>query len=102
MLGKLQQHAPSCRAACRMLQWTAAWRTSDAIVSDCDMISKIRARQSVRNEQLYTGHAADGRASATREQEAFHQNPRHIPRHDPVKPYRAGAAATSVALRLEA
>ena len=54
------------------------------------------------SRELYTRHAADRRASATREQEAFHQNPRHIPRHDPVKPYRAGAAATSVALRLEA
>ena len=57
-----------------MLQWSAAWRTSDAVVSDCDMISKIRARQSVRNDELYTRQAADRRALATREQEAFHQN----------------------------
>ena len=69
MLGKLQQHAPSCRAACRMLQWSAAWRTSDAIVSDCDMISKIRARQSTRNDELYTRQAADRSAPAPREQE---------------------------------
>ena len=52
-----------------------------AIVSDCDMISKIRARQSVRNDELYTRQAADQRAPAAREQEACRQKPRHAPRH---------------------
>ena len=38
---------------------------------DYDMISKVRARQTARNLLLYKWQAADGRASATREREAF-------------------------------
>ena len=40
-----------------------------AIVSDCDMISKIRARHYLRNDELHTRQAADRRALATRDQE---------------------------------
>ena len=60
---------------------------SGAIVNDYDMISKIRARQSVRNRELYTGQWADTRSSRVREQQVFHQNPHHINRHPPVEPF---------------
>ena len=53
---------------------------SDAIVSDQDMISKIRARQSVRNRELYTGQWADTRSSRVREQQVFHQRVRRVKR----------------------
>ena len=58
--------------------------TSEAIVSDQDMISKIRARQDMRNEESYTGHAADRCASATREQEVLFRNTHHVNPHPPV------------------
>ena len=47
---------------------------------DYDMISKIRARQTARNELLYKLQAADGRASATREREAFPHFPTRVTR----------------------
>ena len=72
-----------CRRGARGGLGHAPCETSGAIVSDQDMISKIRARQSVRNEESYTGHAADGRASATREQQVFHQLPTHVNRPTP-------------------
>ena len=43
------------------------------IVSDHDMISKIRARLSTRNRELYTGQWADTRSSRVREQQVVHQ-----------------------------
>ena len=46
---------------------------SGAIVSDHDMISKIRARQSVRNRELYTGQWADTRGSRVRERQVVPQ-----------------------------
>ena len=40
--------------------------TSDVIVSDDDMILKIRARHATRNRELYTGQWADTRSSRSR------------------------------------
>ena len=47
-------------------------------------VSKIRARQSTRNDEIYTATAADRGASATREQEAFLRKGGHTTRGDPV------------------
>ena len=47
----------------------AASETSEDVDDDPDRISKIRARQSVRNKLVVTAMVADRRASATREQE---------------------------------
>ena len=60
------------------------WETSEGIKWGWDRNSKIRARQSTRNEASYTGHAADGRASATREQQVSPQLVGHKSRHPPV------------------
>ena len=53
---------------------------SGAIVNDYDMISKIRARQSTRNRELYTGQWADTRSSRVREQQVVGQKPRRVSR----------------------
>ena len=58
----------------------------DAIVSDYDLISKIQARQSVRNRELYTGQWADTRSSRVREQQVVDQKPRRVNR----VPHRRG------------
>ena len=65
----------------------AASETSEDVDDDPDRISKIRARHLVRNKLVVTAMVADRRASATREQEAFHQNMHHhqITRHHPVQ-----------------
>ena len=55
--------------------------TSEDVEGDRERISKIRARQSVRNHLLLTVMAADGRASATREQ--VHQKVGHVNRPYP-------------------
>ena len=54
------------------------------------MISKIRARLYLRNEQGYTGHVTDTHASRVREQEVVHQNVGHRVHVYPgctIKPY---------------
>ena len=48
---------------------------SGAIVNDYDMISKIRARLSTRNRELYTGQWANTRSSRVREQQVVRQKP---------------------------
>ena len=47
--------------------------TSEDVEGDRERISKIRARHDTRNHLLLTVMAADGRASATREQEVGRQ-----------------------------
>ena len=66
------------------LELPLGWMSS-AVASDQDLISKIRARQSVRNRELYTGQWADTRSSRVREQQVVRQKPRRItpqPRED--------------------
>ena len=58
--------------------------TSEDVEDERERNSKIRARQSTRNRLLYKHSMADGRASATREQEAFLRFPTDTPRPDPV------------------
>ena len=48
---------------------------SGTIVNDYDLISKIRARLSTRNRELYTGQWADTRSSRVREQQVSGRNP---------------------------
>ena len=49
------------------------------------MLSKIRARQSVRNRELYTGQWADTRSSRVREQQqVVCQNAGRVNRPGPV------------------
>ena len=59
----------------------AALETSEDVDDDPDRISKIRARQSVRNKLVVTAMVADRRASATREQEVSGRKVGHTPRH---------------------
>ena len=58
--------------------------TSPSIASERDMISKIRARHEMRNEQGYTGHVTDTHASRVREQEVVHQKVGQRTRQGPV------------------
>ena len=58
---------------------------------DYDMISKIRARLYLRIHLLYTGQAADGRASATREQQVVGQKPYRSTR-PPLRTYKVRKA----------
>ena len=58
--------------------------TSEDVEGDWERISKIRARLSTRNHLLLTVMAADGRASATREQEVVLRKVGHTPRHPPL------------------
>ena len=58
--------------------------TSEDVDDDPDRISKIRARQYLRNKLVVTAMVADRRASATREQEAFPQKPTQSTRPRPV------------------
>ena len=53
--------------------WPAGSKTPMAIECEGERHSTIRARQSTRNEQIYTAMAADGRVSATREQQVCRQ-----------------------------
>ena len=55
-----------------VLELPLGWM-SGAIVNDYDIISKIRARQSLRNRELHTGQWDDTRSSRVREQQVFHQ-----------------------------
>ena len=64
--------------------WPAGSKTPMAIECEGERNSKIRARQCTRNEQVFTAMAADGRASATREQQVCRQNPSHVNRLGPV------------------
>ena len=59
--------------------------TSEDVEGDRERISKIRARLSTRNHLLLTVMAADGRASATREQEVVGRKVGHVNRHPPVR-----------------
>ena len=65
--------------SCWRIRWTCFSTTWIYTLSGFsrlyDTISKIRARIPVRNHLLYTGHAVDGRASATREQQVVGQFP---------------------------
>ena len=61
------------------------WWTSEAVKFERKQISKIGARQSVRNRLLYTAHAVGSRASERCEQEVVDQKPTHAPRHHPYK-----------------
>ena len=69
-----------------VLEVPPGW-TSDAIVSDHDMISKIRARHGTRNRELYTGQWAHERSSRVREQQVLGQKPYHVNRPGPVIQY---------------
>ena len=63
--------------------WPAGSKTPMAIECEGERNSKIRARQCLRNEQVYTAMAADGRASATREQQVSGRKGGHAPRPPP-------------------
>ena len=63
--------------------WPAGSKTSEALECEGERNSKIRARQSTRNEQVFTAMAADGRASATREQQVSGQKPYRVTRTRP-------------------
>ena len=58
--------------------------TSEDVEGEWERISKIRARPPVRNRLLLTAIAADGRASATREQEVSYRKVGHGSRHYPL------------------
>ena len=60
------------------------WWTSEKIESDCDRVSKIRARQCLRLDETDTTSMARWRASQTREQEVVLRFPTHKPRLDPA------------------
>ena len=62
-----------------VLEVPLGW-TSGAIVSEHDMISKIRARHGTRNRELYTGQWADTRSSRVREQQVGRQKPPRVSR----------------------
>ena len=66
----------------------AGSKTPMAIECEGERNSKIRARHDTRNEQVYTAMAADGRASATREQQVSGRKGGHAPR--PPAPPRTG------------
>ena len=66
--GCVWHHQHRC-AGDDVLELPLGWM-SGAIVSDYDLISKIRARQCLRNRELYTGQWADTRSSRVREQQA--------------------------------
>ena len=72
-----------------VLAWKPAGEeTSEMKFRERGRVSKIRARQSTRNDEIYTATAADRGASATREQEVFGRKPCHDKRHNPVRaPY---------------
>ena len=58
-----------------------------AVVSDCDMISKIRARQSVRNRlSVLRYYLTDGRGVRV---QAGSGRPKAVPRQPPTPPYPA-------------
>ena len=58
--------------------------TSEDAEGERERISKIRARQSTRNHLLLTVMAADGLASATREQQVGRQKVGHTSRVYPL------------------
>ena len=68
-----------------MACWPVESWTSDVIVSERSMISKIRARHRMRNRLLYTAHAVGSRGSQRREQEVGRQKPSHTTRVDPLR-----------------
>ena len=71
--GCVWHHQHRC-AGDDVLELPLGWM-SGAIASDQDLISKIRARQSTRNRELYTGQWADTRSSRVREQQVVDQKP---------------------------
>ena len=82
--------SPLCHQSesCRMMAlWPLDHETSDVIASDRSTISKIRARQSTRLDELYTPQAADDHESQRRERALVPRNPntpvttRHPPLH---------------------
>ena len=63
------------------------WRlTFDAVKSEREQISKIRARQSVRNDETFSAIAGRTDEREACEQEVFHQKGGHDNRHYPVEP----------------
>ena len=86
MNSPLAVHTPTPRVVA--MKPLESW-TSEAVAFDCDRISKIRARQSVENRLLYTGHAVGRRESERCEQEVGRQKGGHTSRAGPVavRPY---------------
>ena len=80
--GCVWHHQHRC-AGDDVLELPLGWM-SGAIVSDHDMISKIRARLSLRNREFYTGQSADTRSSRVREQQVVCQKPRRTTRPGPL------------------
>ena len=64
---------------------TTRSETSEGTDRERDRISKIRARQSVRNRLLSTAHAADARGSQRREQQVVGKKVGHTTRRDPLR-----------------
>ena len=85
MISPFSSPITTCR---RMAMEPAGSETSEDAECEGERNSKIRARQSTRNEQVYTAMAADGRASATREQQVSGRNPHQTTRPNPVGPRR--------------
>ena len=77
--------SPPCTTSAVLALWPLEWWTSEAIASDWDRNSKIRARQSTRNRLLYTAHAVGERASQRREQQA---SGRKVPAATAWAPYQ--------------
>ena len=71
-----KQHSPSCaihRRSGGVALWPLGSETSEDAENERGRISKIRARQSTRNEQVVTAMAADRRESRMREREVCRQ-----------------------------
>ena len=85
-------HDPSrpCRMAVTavLAMEPAGHETSEATECEGGRFSKIRARPPVRNHLLSTARAADGRASATCEQQVVYRKGGHTPRHYPLSQRR--------------
>ena len=82
--GCVWHHQHRC-AGDDVLELPLGWM-SGAIVSDYDLISKIRARWSTRNHELYTGQWTDTHSSRVREQQVFPHFPLASPAHPTVIP----------------
>ena len=85
MMRKL--HSRSCaihRRSGGVALWPLGPETSEDAEDERDRISKIRARQYLRNEQVVTAMAADRRASRVREREVSGKKVGHINRWYPV------------------
>ena len=70
-----------CRQSAVLLHWRL---TFDAVKSEREQISKIRARQSVRNDETFSAIAGRTDEREACEQEVSGQKVGHRTRHDPV------------------